>query len=96
MRIFGVYDGTVKVMGGTVLKIKYKKGKSKFYAFGLPIFTTDTTFDALRSDFASNKSFDVRNFDNKIAEITDSYKNISKCKINNKRIAFLATKIYDM
>ncbi len=96
MRIFEVCDGSVKIFGGTILKIKRKKGQTKFYALGLPLFKINNPFDKLNKEFAENTDFDVRKFDEKISDITKNYKNLLKCKINNKRIAFLATKIYDM
>ena len=96
MRIFEICDGTVKFFGCTILKIKYKKGQTRFYVLGLPVFRSDNPFDEIRADFAKNTGFDVRKFDEKIKDITSNYKNLLKCKINKKRVAFLATKIYDM
>lgn len=96
MKIFEICDGTLKLFGCTLLKIKYKKGKTKFYIFGLPLFEADNTFDKMRADFSGNTDFDTRKYDKKINEITSHYDNVLKCKVNNSRIAFLATKIYDM
>ncbi len=96
MKIFEITDGSVRICGWSALKIKYKKGQSKFYAFGLPLFKIKNDFDAVRADFAKNTDFDVRHMDKRIDEIVATYENVDGCVSNPQRVAFLATKIYDM
>ncbi len=96
MKIFELVDNAVKICGCTVLKIKYKKGKSRFYAFGLPLFTLNNDLDAVRAEFASGNDFDVCHLDKRIGEIVAGYQNVPTCRIKDNRVAFLATKIYDM
>lgn len=96
MKFFEITDGAVKILGGTILKIKHKKGQTRFYVLGLPVFKINDPFDKMRVDFALNKSFDTRNFDEQIAKVVSDYTDIPDCRINPMHVAFLATKIYDM
>ena len=96
MKLFEFVDNTFKILNCTVLKIKYKKGRTKFYAFGLPLFEVKNKYDAIRADFEAHKTFDVSRWDSQIDEIVATYKNIGGCEPNPRRVAFLATKIYDM
>lgn len=96
MKILEIADNNIKILGCSVLKVKYKKGQTKFYALGIPLFKIKNPFDAVRADFAANKSFDVTALDERLKDIVAAYKNIKSCNIKADRVAFLATKIYDM
>ena len=96
MKIFEITDGSVRICGWSALRIKHKNGQSKFYALGLPLFKIKNDFDAVRVDFAKNTDFDVRHLDKRIDEIVSDYKDLQSCTVNPGRVAFLATKIYDM
>lgn len=96
MKLFELADNAFKIFNCTILKIKYKKGQTKFYVLGVPLFAVKNDFDAIRADFAAHKTFDVSRWDSQIDKITATYKNVGSCEINPHRVAFLATKIYDM
>ena len=96
MKLFECVDNTFRILNCSLFKIKYKKGQTKFYAFGIPLFCVKNGFDAIRKDFDANKTFDVKRWDKQIDEIVADYKNIGSCRPNPHRVAFLATKIYDM
>ncbi len=96
MKLLEKADNTFKICGWSALKIKRKKAQSWFYVFGLPLFRIKNDFDAILNDFAKNKDFDVGDLDRRIYDVVATYKNIDDCEINPHRVAFLATKIYDM
>ncbi len=96
MKIVEIVDGQVKICGLSIVKIKYKKGHTKFYLCGVPLFLLKSPFDAIRADFAAGESFDVRHLDKRIDEVVATYENVDGCISNPQRVAFLATKIYDM
>ena len=96
MKILEIADNNVKIFGWTILKIKFKRGKTKFYVLGLPIFTIKNKFDAIREEFSAEKSFDDIKYDAKINDIVAEYKNMKTCRPNPKRLVFLATKVYDV
>ncbi len=96
MKLLEITDGQLKICGLSILKIKYKNGCSRFYALGIPLFKINNPFDAIRAEFAAGQSFDVRALDERIDKIVAAYQNVPSCQINSGRVAFLATKIYDM
>ncbi len=96
MNIIEITDGNLKICGWNALRIRYKKENTRFYALGLPLFKIKNDFDEVRADFAKNKSFDVSNLDKRIDDIISTYQDVKGCTINPRRIAFMATKIYDM
>lgn len=67
--------------------------------FNLRIRIKNSLFSKIDTEFKNNSDFDCKTFDDKIAKITDNlFKNnkFKRNKINNDRIAVLATVLYDM
>lgn len=96
MSIIHFEDNNLKIFDWAVCKVRYKKGRTKFYAFGVPLFQVKDPFDALRRKFAKETDFNTISYDEKVEQIVSEYQNIQKGKQPQKRLAFLATKIYDM
>ncbi len=96
MSIIHFEDNNLKIFDWAVCKVRYKKGQTKFYAFGVPLFQVKDPFDALRRKFAKETDFNTISYDEKVEQIVSEYQNIQKGKQPQKRLAFLATKIYDM
>lgn len=90
-------NGKLKFLGLTLLKIIYKNNGAYLSVLSIPIYKLKkiSKLINLSNEFATNKSFDTRKFDQQIEGLLKPY-NHANLKKDNKKIGFLVTKIYDM
>ena len=83
-----------------LFKTKLKNGYLGYYLLGICIYKRYPTVGVIMNDFARNKSFDTRSFDERIANYVNSLEGVQKLSyvsnVNHNKIGFLATELYDM
>lgn len=95
MRLYSYKKDKFKILGLTIFKQKIKEDGVILYIFGVPCCKVHSSTIQIQSDFKSNKLFDTRSFDRRIAECVNITASLTYKK-DEKSIGYLATEIYDM
>ena len=94
MKLFGWKNNHFKFFGLTVLRFKNQKEKLVFRFAGIPVFSKKTELSKIEWLIKNNKDFDTRAFDVQISGFCPNVKH-TKSFVNKKRVAYLATELYD-
>lgn len=95
MKLLKWKKNKLKFLGITIIKFVAKPKGIGVYFLGLHLKTLKSKLGGIIYNFHNNKNFDTRHFDKEIAEITADIK-IPKIHPDNHKIAYLATKLFDM
>ena len=84
-----------KLFGITIFRISVKKSRVVYYLFGLPIWFHNSELACLITDIRNNKNYDMRQIDQRVANLAFKYCNVSPCRKEPKNcIIYLATELY--
>ena len=95
MKLLERKKNKLKFLGMTILKFVVKPKGIGVYFLGLHLKTLKSKLGQIIYNFQDNKDFDTRHYDKEIAEITADIK-FPKIRPDNHKIAFLATRLFDM
>lgn len=95
MKLFSCINSKCKILGISIFKFRNTKKGVLFYLFGIPVCVCNKKISKIVSKVEKNKDFDMREMDEEIASYVSDDISL-KTESNSKKIAYLATELYDM
>ncbi len=95
MKFAKFVNGKFKIFGITIFKFRNTQSGIRLCVMNIPLLKVGQKMSKLVAEIKSNTDFDMKKFDDKIANLIPSY-TPPKVDLKRDRIAYLATIIYDV